>query len=289
MDLSERIEALQRNFYLSLSIMETAKNGRLTLDKFSFLPRNRNPFDQANMREEKRDYAYGATLPAVRNNFKSTFAFTVIELDSVFESMYSSHPVTEEDASIRYVRVLISLLGNSFINDSLNPVWECPPDFRNIYEAYNPYRNFDAREIHGMPIDWEQFGGIQGFIIILQTALDIARANERDNMEQHTFAPNQLRLKSRKKSEQYEHLKGFILTECNISDSSMCLASSLYAAYGKWASENSVSSISQRGFGIGLREFGFNRKRRGQGKHWWMGIQLISDDNREQFSMTLDI
>ena len=290
MKLSDRIEALLRNFYLSLSILETANNGRLVLDKFSFLPRNRNPFDQANMREDKPDYGYGAIRPAVRNHFKSTFAFTAIEVDAIFGSTFTTHPVTEEDPNTRYVRVIISLLGKSFITDPMNPVWECPPEFHNVYEAYNPYRRFDARNIDGTAIDWEQFGGIQGFVSVLQNALVVVRANEHKSDSSSKYTANELRLKSRKRSVQYEHLKDFIMEACEISNSSMSLAGSLFNSYEKWASDVGMTALSQRGFGIGLREFGFERKRRGQGKHWWIGIRLASDnENKEQIHMSLDL
>lgn len=290
MKLSDRIEALLRNFYLSLSILETANNGRLILDNFSFLPRNRNPFDQANMREESRDAPYGAIQPAVRNNFKATFAFTAVEVDAIFRSMFVTHPVTEEDINVRYVRVIIALLGQSFIADPMNPVWECSMEFCNVYETYNPYRRFDAREIDGTPIDWEQFGGIQGFVLILQNALEIIKTAEKTAETTITYIPNELRLKSRKRSAQYEHLKDFIMEQCDISDSSMSLAGSLFDSYETWASGAGITPLSQRGFGIGLREFGFERKRRGQGKHWWIGIGLIADgENKEQIHMSLDL
>ena len=290
MELSDRIRALQRNFYLSLSILETANNGRLSLDKFSFLPRDRHPFDQVNMREANSDYAYGSILPAVRNNFKSTFAFTVIELDAIFRSIYSSHPVAEKDINVRYIRVLIALLGSSLINDPMNPVWDCPADFSDVYEAHNPYRKFDARGIDGKPLDWDQFGGVEGFVIILQNALEIVLDNEARQTVVNSYVPNELRLRSRKRSEQYEHLRDFIMEECQISDSAMSLAGRVFASYEEWATAAGITPLSQRGFGIGLGEFGFERKRRGQGKHWWMGISLMSDhENKEQIHMSLDI
>ena len=52
----------------------------------------------------------------------------------------------------------------------------------------------------------------------------------------------------------------------------MSLAGDLYTSYARWCLDNGYLAHSQRKFGLELRARGYQRKRRGKGRHWWMGV-----------------
>jgi hypothetical protein len=54
------------------------------------------------------------------------------------------------------------------------------------------------------------------------------------------------------------------------------LAKDLYAGFQDWCRETGQDDVSQRSFGMQLTAMGFQRRRRGRGKHWWDGIRLIA-------------
>ena len=42
--------------------------------------------------------------------------------------------------------------------------------------------------------------------------------------------------------------------------------------------------MAQRSFGMRLTALGFERRRRGKGKHWWMGIDLTESQVMAQIN-----
>lgn len=65
----------------------------------------------------------------------------------------------------------------------------------------------------------------------------------------------------------------FITDACATGRKAMTLAGELYTCYARWCLDNGYLAVSQRKFGLELTASGYARKRRGKGKHWWMGLQ----------------
>ena len=65
----------------------------------------------------------------------------------------------------------------------------------------------------------------------------------------------------------------FVATACSTGRRAMNLAGDLYASYAQWCLDHGYLAHSQRKFGLELRARGYERKRRGQGRHWWIGVQ----------------
>ena len=66
----------------------------------------------------------------------------------------------------------------------------------------------------------------------------------------------------------------FMEETCVVADEEMVLAGDLFNAYVEWCGERGAEPVGQRRFGMYLTSAGLERKRRGRGKHWWMGIGL---------------
>ena len=65
----------------------------------------------------------------------------------------------------------------------------------------------------------------------------------------------------------------FVADACSTGARAMTLAGDLYTSYANWCLEHGYLAHSQRKFGLELRARGYQRKRRGKGKHWWIGVQ----------------
>ena len=65
----------------------------------------------------------------------------------------------------------------------------------------------------------------------------------------------------------------FVTDACATDAGAMTLASALYTSYAAWCLDNGYLSVSQRKFGLELTAQGYQRKRRGKGRHWWVGLQ----------------
>ena len=65
----------------------------------------------------------------------------------------------------------------------------------------------------------------------------------------------------------------FVAGACATGGDTMALAGDLYTAYARWCLDNGYLAHSQRKFGLELTARGYQRKRRGKGRHWWLGVQ----------------
>jgi phage/plasmid-associated DNA primase len=68
----------------------------------------------------------------------------------------------------------------------------------------------------------------------------------------------------------------FVTEECDVGDASLVLAKDLYTGFQEWCRKTGLDDVSQRSFGMQLTAMGFQRRRRGRGKHWWDGIRLTT-------------
>ncbi len=68
-------------------------------------------------------------------------------------------------------------------------------------------------------------------------------------------------------------IDNFVADVCSTDAEAMSLASDLYASYAQWCLDQGYLAHSQRKFGLELRARGYQRKRRGKGRHWWLGVR----------------
>ena len=75
-------------------------------------------------------------------------------------------------------------------------------------------------------------------------------------------------------SQASEHgpVEDFVTSACATGGEARALAGDLYTSYARWCLDNGYLAHSQRKFGLELRARGYERKRRGKGKHWWLGV-----------------
>lgn len=69
----------------------------------------------------------------------------------------------------------------------------------------------------------------------------------------------------------------FVADVCSTGAEEMSLAGDLYTSYARWCLDQGYLAHSQRKFGLELRARGYQRKRRGKGKHWWLGVTAPQD------------
>ena len=86
-------------------------------------------------------------------------------------------------------------------------------------------------------------------------------------------------------SQATEHgpIDAFVASACATASQAMTLAGELYTAYARWCLDQGYLAHSQRKFGLELRALGYERKRRGKGRHWWIGVapRLMHRDERD--------
>lgn len=87
--------------------------------------------------------------------------------------------------------------------------------------------------------------------------------------------PPQPRISVASQASEHGPVDDFVANACATGGEAKTLAGDLYTSYARWCLENGYLAHSQRKFGLELRARGYQRKRRGKGRHWWLGVTAM--------------
>ena len=85
--------------------------------------------------------------------------------------------------------------------------------------------------------------------------------------------PPQPRISVASQATEMGPIDDFVANACSTGARAMNLAGDLYTSYANWCLDHGYLAHSQRKFGLELRARGYERKRRGKGRHWWIGVE----------------
>lgn len=297
------------NLSLSASLLRAARDGLITSSHLLPDPqlRNLNPATVRSIGDELVPTPVPRPTRAdmerrMNNQARSSFAFAVLQAQMTLQQVFPTSPLQEPDPDLRAARCVILLLEASLRGSLLNPVWDCPPAYRESFEVSPVSFVLDATGIDGQPVAWEQFGGLEKFVALLGYCADWVEpwaasaagqprtgmtvepleedtpwraTREKGKLETGTYGsgvaePGPQTLARRAA----DPVANFVESRCYVGVDAQCPASSLYKEYRDWCDETGRQSLPQRSFGMGLTKLGFQRRRRAQGYHWWQGITL---------------
>ena len=235
-------------------------------------------------------------LRCVNNQVRGAFAFSVMQTHRVMESAYRNQPIEESDPDLQGARCTLRLLNDALSAELLNPVWDCPADYRRKFKVKSACFDLDASSLDGKKLFWEDFGGMTKYLELLkychEQVLEVPQrdpnvtielrdvmtedAIEAPEAQPTAISPSQPTLDLAGGSSSADPTEGFLKERCVTSPSAMIIAKDLYSAYADWCQSRGQEPLVQRSFGMKLTGMGFQRRRRGRGRHWWIGIKLTS-------------
>ena len=224
-------------------------------------------------------------LRRVNNQVRSSFVFAVIQTHLTLDRVYTTGPLEEADPDLRAARCAIHLLNASMGLGLLTPVWSYPSQYRRRFEARPISFVLDATRLDGNPVVWDDFGGLEKFLELLDyCAAWVKTWSGPSNVRVSAAEAPPVRSApvigdfSPRVPPGPDPVASFIRNLCRVATGARCPAGRLYQAYRDWCWEMGRQPMAQRSFGMGLTRMGFQRRRRGQGYHWWMGISLVSEE-----------
>lgn len=228
----------------------------------------------------------------INNQIRGSFAFSAIQTHRTMELTYKGQPLQDPDPDLKAARCALYLLSNTMSRDLLSPVWVCPPDYRHRFEVKEVDFTLDASILDGKEVLWDDFGGLQRYMALLQFCSDqvekaqqeaeaAAKAAAQAAAEREAAAARaaaQAAAAERAAAGEISPLSqvtDFVAARCAVGADSLIIAKDFYQAYIDWCQEQGMTPLPQRTFGMQLTAQGFERRRRGKGKHWWVGIGLL--------------
>lgn len=229
-------------------------------------------------------------LRRINNQVRSSFVFSVIQTHLTLDRVYTKGPLEEADPDLRAARCAIHLLNASMGQGLLTPVWICPPEYRSRFESRTISFVLDATGLDGNPVVWDDFGGLEKFLGLLDYCAAWVKTwsgpsgdpSDVEASEVRGFGAGATPARADPVPGGFaprvppgpDPVASFVRNLCQVTAEARCPAKQLYQAYRDWCWETGRQTMAQRSFGMGLTRMGFQRRRRGQGYHWWMGISL---------------
>ena len=213
----------------------------------------------------------------VNNHVRGAVTFSAMQAHHTLTEEYRNPPLQEVDPDLRAARCAIFVMNHSLSQGMLAPVWDCPAAYRHRFEVRPISFVLDASALVGKPVNWEDFGGLDKYLDLLQYCgcrLGQAASRESDARgatdEASLAQENQLFMALPADGP----VAAFVDAKCLVDLETRAMAKDLYTGYIDWCQETDRAPLLQRSFGIQLTNLGFVRKRRGRGRHWWQGIEL---------------
>jgi hypothetical protein len=286
-----QIKLVRENLALAIALWAAAQRGVITA---GFLPGRTdfiNPTGQVisvSAPLEVRDNQ--ELVRCVNNQMRGAFAFSAIQTHRALESVYSHPPLQESDPDLQAARCTFYLLNQTLSHNLIAPVWVCPPDYRRCFEVRPISFTFDASGLDGKRVFWDDFGGLNKYLDLLEyCSAQIAdyvpellqhvepqeEAQPSSPQGENPSAFPSLGNESPEAVPSSDQVADFVGTRCVISSEKLIIAKDLYNAYVEWCRETGQEPLVQRSFGMRLTTLGFQRRRRGRGRHWWLGVGLL--------------
>ena len=273
------IKLVWENLALAMALWSGAKKGLITTAQ---VPTGRaavptddgkvvvvfNPLDLRNNQD---------LLRCINNQVRGAVTFSAMLTHGTMGEAFGSPPLREVDPDLRAARSALYLLYNTLSQGMLAPVWNCPPAYRQRFEVRPISFILDASHLDGKEVFWEDFGGLNKYLELLQYCIGWLEQVPRDaeptvEVVGPAGAPEENQLSMALLGD--EPVAAFIQDRCVLDPDVHSMAKDLYGQYLEWCRDMGQEPLVQRNFGIQLTKLGFVRKRRGRGRHWWQGVTL---------------
>jgi len=221
------------------------------------------------------------------NQARAAFALSVIQTQRSLDRVFDDKPLEEENPDLQAARCVMFLLNNTVFPNLFSPVWNCPPEYRRRFEIRPINLLMDAGALHGKGLSWDHVGGLSQYLDLLvyfaNWVEDLAEvepvAAKRASIPESPQAVLEEEMITIASPAAARMIDGpvarFVDVQCHVECSNLVLAKELYTGFQEWCRDTGQDDVSQRSFGMQLTAMGFQRRRRGRGKHWWDGIKLV--------------
>jgi hypothetical protein len=222
----------------------------------------------------------------VNNQIRGAFALSAVQTNRALESLHGNSPIQDEPSDLQSARCILFLLSKTFSDDFMDPVWVCPVEYRQTFEVDSISFRLDASALAGKKIYWADFGGLSKYLDLLEFCSN--KAADRAGIPLSWKEPVKGELPTGGSADlarlpenerisdlvQLDSISAFVKARCLVHSQEKIIAKDLFDAYVIWCDREGYDLMAQRSFGMRLTALGFERRRRGKGKHWWIGIDL---------------
>ena len=117
------------------------------------------------------------------NQMRAAFALSALQAKRSLAVAFPGEPIEEDLPELRTALSVMHLIALAVRRSIIQPVWECPPPYRRLFHIRRLGFTMNATGLGGRPLSWDDFGGLDSYIDLLEycaVSADSARQNVSD-------------------------------------------------------------------------------------------------------------
>jgi hypothetical protein len=167
----EEIRLVKENLAFSVSLWKGATAGRVPARPL-VRPSNDSPlFNQFNQQDgniPRSEAELAAELiRGAANQMRAAFALSALQAQRSLAVAFPGEPSQEEWPELRAALSAMYLIGRAVERSIVQPIWECPPQYRRLYHIRRLSFTLNATALEGRVLSWDDFGGLERYIALL--------------------------------------------------------------------------------------------------------------------------
>ena len=107
---------------------------------------------------------------------RAAFALSALQARRSLTVAFPGEPIEEELSELRTALSVMHLIGLAVQHSIFRPVWECPPQYRRVFHIRRLGLTLNATGLGGRPFSWDEFGGLDVYLDLLDYCADSADA-----------------------------------------------------------------------------------------------------------------
>ena len=102
------------------------------------------------------------------NQMRAAFVVSALQTRRSLAVAFPGEPIEEELPELRTALSVMHLIALAVRRSIIQPVWECPPPYRRLFHIRRLGFTLNATGLGGQPLSWDDFGGLDGYIELLE-------------------------------------------------------------------------------------------------------------------------
>ena len=102
------------------------------------------------------------------NQMRAAFALSALQARRSLAIAFPGEPIEEELPELRTALSVMHLIALAVRRSIIQPVWECPPPYRRLFHIRRLGFALNATGLGGRPLSWDDFGGLDSYIELLE-------------------------------------------------------------------------------------------------------------------------
>ena len=164
----EEIRLVKENLAFAVSLWQAASAGKVPPAPL-LRPTSEHPqFNQraGDLRHSEAELA-AEMIRGAANQMRAAFALSALQAQQSMADAFPGEPIEEEWLELRAARSSMYLIGLAVQRSILQPVWDCPPPYRRLFHIRRMGFTFNATGIEGRMLSWDDFGGLERYLSLL--------------------------------------------------------------------------------------------------------------------------